>query len=246
MKKEDVQNVASTPVNSPIYPLTEIYFRDREYLNIVYETDKEALEKVVPEPLKVIDNKIKFEIISMPDATGLGSYMEAGQVIPVEYNGEQGEFYLSMYVDNQAAIASGREISAFPKKSGEPNLYVDNDVIVGTLDYRSLRVAQATMGYDYYKMEDQEAIDAITQPQFMLKQFRDYDTTLIKNELTRSQITDIQLKRAYRSPARLQLFEHVMAPLADFPVRKIVDAQHIIADLSLGQPEPIYDYLKDE
>lgn len=23
MKKEDVQNVASTPVNSPIYPLTE-------------------------------------------------------------------------------------------------------------------------------------------------------------------------------------------------------------------------------
>ena len=74
-----------------------------------------ALEKVVPEPLKVIDNKIKFEIISMPDATGLGSYMEAGQVIPVEYNGEQGEFYLSMYVDNQAAIASGREISAFPK-----------------------------------------------------------------------------------------------------------------------------------
>ncbi|SUL94279.1 putative acetoacetate decarboxylase [Staphylococcus caprae] len=80
----------------------------------------------------------------------------------------------------------------------------------------------------------------------MLKQFRDYDTTLIKNELTRSQITDIHLKRAYRSPARLQLFEHVMAPLADFPVRKIVDAQHIIADLSLGQPEPIYDYLKDE
>ena len=39
-EKEDVQNVASTPVNSPIYPLTEIYFRDREYLNIVYETDK--------------------------------------------------------------------------------------------------------------------------------------------------------------------------------------------------------------
>ena len=67
--------------------------------------------------------------------------MEAGQVIPVEYNGEQGEFYLSMYVDNQALSPQDVKFLLF-QKAGEPNLYVDNDVIVGTLDYRSLRVAQ--------------------------------------------------------------------------------------------------------
>ncbi|MCI2774028.1 MULTISPECIES: acetoacetate decarboxylase [Staphylococcus] len=245
MNKEEVKQVLSTPVNAPVFESTEIFFKNREYLNIIYETDREMLEKVVPEPLKVTSNKIKFEVINMPDSTGLGSYQEAGQVIPVEYNGEQGEFYLSMYVNNQAAIASGREVSAFPKKAGQPKLYVDNDVLVGTLDYNSLRVAQATMGYKHHKMDEQEALKSVTAPQFMLKQVRDYDGSLRVCELTRSQITDIKLKEAYRSPARLQLFEHVMAPLADFPVKKIVDAQHIIADLSLGQPKPIFDYLED-
>ncbi|WP_412518845.1 acetoacetate decarboxylase [Staphylococcus simulans] len=244
MNNEGVKNISATPINAPVYPMAEVYFKNREYLNIIYETDRAALEAVVPEPLKVKSNQIKFEVINMPDSTGLGSYKEAGHVIPVEYNGEEGEFYLSMYVDNQAAIASGREVAAFPKKAGKPNLYTDNDTLVGTLDYNSLRVAQATMAYKYYKMSDKAALDEITMPQFMLKSVRDYDGSLIRCELTRSQITDIELVEAYRGPARLQLFEHVMAPLADFPVKKIVDANHIIAHLSLGQPRPVYDYLK--
>ena len=243
MKQEDVKNVMSTPINAPVFGAVAPFFKNREYVNVIYRTDKAALEAVVPEPLKVTSDIIKFEIINMPDSTGLGSYMEAGQVIPVEYNGEKGEFYLSMYVNNQAAIASGREIAAFPKKAGQPNLYVDNDVIVGTLDYDSLRVAQTTMGYKYSVMDTEEAKSIVSQPQFMLKQVRDYDGTLLKSELTRSQITDFEIKEAYRSPVRLQLFEHVMAPLADFPVREIVDGQHIIADLTLGCPATAHDYL---
>ena len=243
MKQEDIKNIITTPVNAPVFSQVNPFYRNREYINVVYETDVEVLKAVVPEPLKVTSNLIKFEIINMPDSTGLGSYMEAGQVIPVEYKGEKGEFYLSMYVDNQGAIASGREIASFPKKAGQPNLYVDNDVIVGTLDYGSIRVAQTTMGYKHFSMENKEADFIISQPQFMLKQMRDYDGQLIKSELTRSQITNFEVKEAYCSPVRLQLFEHIMAPLADFPVRKIVDGQHIIADLYLGHPEVIHNYL---
>lgn len=245
MRKEEVKNISATPLNAPVFPATDMYFKDREFLNIVYETDMEMLKEIVPEPLTVTSNLIKFEVINMPDSTGLGSYMEAGHVIPVEYNGEAGEFYLSMYVNNQAAIASGREVAAFPKKAGTPNLYVDNDLLVGTLDYNSLRVAQATMGYKYYRMDDEEAKSIITTPQFMLKQMRHYDGSLLMSELTRSQITDVKVKEAYRGPARLQLFEHVMAPLADFPVKKVVDAQHIIVDMRLGQPSQMYNYLND-
>ncbi|MCT4793693.1 MULTISPECIES: acetoacetate decarboxylase [Exiguobacterium] len=244
MKQEDVQQIVATPINAPVFPAVDIFFRNREYLNIVYETDLEQLRAVVPEPLELIGNQIKFEVINMPDSTGLGSYLECGHVIPVRYNGEVGEFYLSMYVNNQAAIASGREVASFPKKYGSPKLYLDNDVLVGTLDYHSLRVAQATMGYKYYPIKEEEAKAIIGTPQFMLKQHRGYEGELIISELTRSQITDIQVKEAYRGPARLELFQHVMAPLADFPVGKILDAQHIIADLRLGGPKKIFDYMK--
>jgi acetoacetate decarboxylase len=75
----------------------------------------------------------------MPDVTGLGDYTEAGQMLTVEHNGEAGDFVLAMYVDDEPAIASGRELSAFPKKLGKPRLYLDSD----TLDYGSLRVATA-------------------------------------------------------------------------------------------------------
>ncbi|MHC3757728.1 acetoacetate decarboxylase [Staphylococcus succinus] len=245
LRKEDVNNIITTPINAPAFPPINPFFKNREFVQVLYETDIDALKAVVPEPLKVISNLIKFEVINMPDSTGLGAYLEAGQVIPVEYNGEEGEFYLSMYVNNQAAITSGREIAAYPKKAGQPNLYTDNDVVIGTLDYGSLRVAQMTMGYKYFPIDKQEAQHIISKPQFMLKQVRDYDGNLEKSELTRSQITNLEIKEAYRSPARLQLFEHVMAPLADFPVHKIVDGQHIITDLYLDRPKPIFNYLSN-
>ncbi|PTI91772.1 acetoacetate decarboxylase [Staphylococcus simulans] len=245
MNKKELMNLASTPVNAPTYSRVDVHFKNREFLNIVYRTDIEKLKEVVPEPLKVTSDLIKFEVIDMPDSTGLGSYTECGQVIPVEYNGEEGEFYLSMYLNNQPAIALGRELSTFPKKYGEPRLYVDNDTLVGTLDYHSLRVVQATMTYKYHPIETEEAKQLITKPSFMLKQLPNYDGTPRILEMTRSQITDIQIKEAFRGDARLQLFEHVNAPLADFPVKEIVDAQHILADLRLGRPEVIHDYLKE-
>ena len=45
-------------------------------------------------------------------------------------------------------------------------------------------------------------------------------------------------RRPGRGPARLQLFEHALAPLADLPVREIVSASHIRVDLTLGRFAP--------
>lgn len=72
----------------------------------------------------------------MPDVTGLGAYTESGHLASVELDGEHGEYSLGMYVDNFPAIASGRELGAYPKKLGRPRLYVDSDTVVGTSDHR--------------------------------------------------------------------------------------------------------------
>ena len=57
------------------------------------------------------------------------------------------------------------------------------------------------------------------------------------------QITNDEVKGSWKGPARLQLFEHVRAPMADLPVREIVAASHIVADLSLASPAVVHDYL---
>src|SRR3546814_1788198 len=73
----------------------------------------------------------------MPDSTGFGDYTETGQVIPVRYRGEAGGYVHSMYLDDEAPIAGGREIWGFPKKLAAPPIVHESDVIRGTLHSRS-------------------------------------------------------------------------------------------------------------
>jgi acetoacetate decarboxylase len=245
MRIEDVRQRVTTPLTSPAFAPVIPKFTDREYLNIVYRTDPGALRAVVPEPLRIDDALVRFEVMKMGDVTGYGPYTEAGQAIPVSLDGERGEYLHAMYLDNFPATASGREVSAYPKTIGAPNLYVDNGVLVGTLDYGTLRVATATMGYKYYELDEGDAAAQISVPTFMLKTIPDYDGTPRVQELVRTEITDILVTEAYTGPARLQLFQHVLAPLADLPVLEVVSASHIRADLTLAPVEPVFDYLKE-
>jgi acetoacetate decarboxylase len=64
-------------------------------------------------------------------------------------------------------------------------------------------------------------------------------------ELVRTQISNVTVKGAWRGPARLQLFEHALAPFADLPVREIVSASHILTDLTLSPAVVVHDYLAE-
>ncbi|MGW6932370.1 acetoacetate decarboxylase [Lentzea sp. NPDC054927] len=234
-----------TPLTAPAFPAVQPRFFDREYLNIVYRTDADALRAVVPAPLEIDEPLVRFEVMKMNDVTGYGPYTEAGQAIQVVFDGERGEYLHAMYLDSFAATASGREVSAYPKVMGSPKLYADNGALVGTLDYGTLRVATATMGYKQFELDRREAEAEITVPTFMVKTIPDYDGTLRVQELVRTEITDVVVKAAYTGPARLQLFQHVLAPLADLPVLEVVSASHIITDLTLAPAKPVHNYLEE-
>ena len=49
---------------------------------------------------------------------------------------------------------------------------------------------------------------------------------------------------AWSGPARLQLFEHALAPMADLPILEIVSAKHTLCDMTLDVGEIVFDYLK--
>ncbi|MEU9485250.1 acetoacetate decarboxylase [Streptomyces decoyicus] len=243
MKQHDVTRHHATPLTNPAYPPVIPRFTHREYLNIVYRTDYDALRAVVPEPLEIDEPLVRFEVMRMGDVTGYGPYTESGQAIPVRHEGERGEYLHAMYLDNFAATASGREASAYPKTIGSPALYVDHGALVGVLDYGTVRVATATMGYKHHELDPEEAAAQLTVPTFMLKLVPGYDGAPQVAQLVRTEISDVAVKGAWTGPARLQLSAHVLAPLADLPVREIVSASHLLADLTLAPVEPVHDYL---
>lgn len=249
MKQEDVLKQFTTPIGAPAYPRGPFRFYNREYFNILYRTDYDALRAVVPEPLEIDDPLVRWEIMRMPDTEGLGDYTECGQVIQVRFGEEKGEYLHSMYLDNLPALASGREVSGYPKRLGAPRLYVDSDTLVGTLDYGTLRVATATMGYKHRKMDLDVAKAEICVPTFMMKILWSYDSPKPAGEpriceLLRTEITDVTVKGAWTGPARLQLSAHALAPMADFPVREIIGSSHILTDLTLARAKCCYDYLE--
>ncbi|MDE1948385.1 MAG: acetoacetate decarboxylase [Burkholderiales bacterium] len=244
MKAADVlANAFAMPLTSPAFPPGPYRFMRREFLVITYETDPDALREVVPEPLEVAAAHVKFEFIRMPDSTGFGDYTESGQVIPVRFEGVDGGYVHSMYLDDHPPIAGGRELWGFPKKLAQPSLHVDVDTLIGTLDYRSVRVATGTMGYKHRTVDAAGVLASLAQPNFLLKIIPHVDATPRICELVRYYTTDVTLHGAWTGPAALELHAHALAPVSLLPVGKVVSALHFVADLTLGLGEVVHDYL---
>src|SRR4029077_4104505 len=214
------------PLTSPAFPPGPYRFINREYLIITYRTDPAALESVVPEPLTWDEPLVKYEFIRMPDSTGFGDYTESGQVIPVRFNGQEGGYCHAMFLNDGPPIYGGRELWGFPKKYAQPSLGVERDTLIGTLNYGSLP-------------------DSLEMPNYLLKIIPHVDGSPRICELVDYRLEDIVMKGAWTGPATLELEPHALAPIAGLPVREIVSANHLIADLTLGLGKVVYNYLKD-
>ena len=247
MKAEEILALPSMPAAGPSYPAGPYRFVDREYMIITYETDPEFIRHQLPEPLEPIEQPlVKYEWIKMPDSTGFGCYTESGIVIPCRYKGEDIGFVSQMYLDDDPPIAAGREIWGFPKKYAHPKMEVVKDTLTGTLEYGGQFVAMGTMGYKHESMAGNGVAtsQALSKTQVNLKIIPGIDGKPEICQLVALNLTDITVKGSWRGPGRLHLVPHVNAPVADLPVRRVVEAHHFIADLTLPYGRVLHDYLK--
>lgn len=246
MNIDQILSKPSMPPACPSYPFGPYRFVNREYFIIIYESDPDAIRAVLPEPLDMIDvPHVYYEWIRMPDSSGFGDYTESGIVLPCYFNGVRHNYTAQMYLDDDPPIAAGREIWGFPKKWAQPALSVKLDTLTGTLTYSGERVATGTMTYKHAPLarDPKKVLAALTTPQINLKLIPDVDGTPAIAQLVGYTLTDVTVKGAWSGDGRLHLIPHVNAPVADLPVRKVVAARHIIADLTLPYGTVLHDYL---
>lgn len=244
MKIAEVRSRAfAMPLDNPSYPRGPYRFYDREYFVIEYLTEPEALRAAVPEPLQISDPIVKFEFIRLPDTTGFGDFTECGQMIPVTFDGQRGIFVHSMYLDNPAPIAGGREIWGFPQKLARPTLTHESEVLVGTMHFGSVLCASASMGYKHKEVEPAPILQELGEPIFLLKIIPHVDCSPRICELVRYRWQDVSLKGAWGGPAALEFFAHALADVARLPVLDVLSGTHFIADVTLGNGEVVHDYL---
>jgi acetoacetate decarboxylase len=245
MTENEIRDKAfAMPYTNPAYPPGPYRFVNREFLVFTYRTDPELLRKVIPAPLKMLDDPIvKFEVINMPDSTGFGNYCESGQVIPVSLNGVVGSYVHSMYLNDHPPIAGGREIWGFPKKLGEPKLEVHKDTLLGTLKYSDSTVAVGTMGYKHRALDAAAVKKSLEGPNFLLKIIPHVDGSPRICELVQYELADVIVKGAWTGPGALEFHPHALAPLADLPILEIISAVHIMTDLTLPLGRVVHDYM---
>jgi acetoacetate decarboxylase len=231
------------PLTSPAFPRGPYRFYDREFFIITYRTEREAIEKILPEPLTFDEPLVKYEFIRMPNSTGFGDYTETGQVIPVRFNGVAGNYTHAMYLDDGAPIYGGRELWGFPKKFAQPRLHVAKDALVGTLDYGPVRVATGTMGFKYEALDVAAVAKSLNVPNYLLKIIPHVDGSPRILELVDYRLEDVTIKGAWTGPGALELFWHALAPVAELPIVDLVSTTHIVADLTLGLGKVVFDYL---
>jgi len=237
------RNAFAMPLTSPAFPPGPYRFKNREFLIVAYRTDPEALRAVIPEPLQFTDAIVKYEFIRMPDSTGFGDYTESGQVIPVTFNGVAGGYVHSMYLNDEAPIAGGRELWGFPKKLASPKVTVETDTLLGTLDYGSVRVATATMGFKHTTLDTDKVRTSMLAPNYLLKIIPHVDGSARICELVQYFLEDVIVKGAWTGPAALELAHHALAPVARLPVLEVISGTHILTDMTLGMGSVIHDYL---
>ena len=105
---------------------------------------------------------------------------------------------------------------------------------IDTLDYGPFRVATGTMGYKHREADLRQVKTSLEAPNFLLNIIPHVDGTPRICELVEYRLEDIVLRGAWTGPAALSLAPHALAPVAELPVREIVSAIHIVADLTLG------------
>ena len=151
------------------------------------------------------------------------------------------------HLDPVAPIAAGREIWGFPKKYAHPKLEFVKDTLTGTLEYAGQLVAMGTMGYKHESMAGNGDLTRATlsKTQVNLKMIPGVDGRLEVCQLVAINLTDIVPKGSWMGPGRLHLVPHFDAPVAEFPVRRVVGAHHYIADLTLPFGRVVHDYIRE-
>jgi len=106
----------TTPIGAPLYPPLPWQYRRARFFTITYETDPDAAVDLLPEGLSFAEPAVaRITFASYPD-TPVGPYNESLQTIECEWRGQTLGFVTRIVLDNDAALAAGREVLGYCKK----------------------------------------------------------------------------------------------------------------------------------
>lgn len=247
INKQEVLSAFSTPIDNPLIPRFPVRFRNNEILTVMYRTDREAIERIVPAPLEVMSDLVVVHFYHMKDAEWFGNYYESAVQVQVRLQGTDicGAYSPYLYLGSDGAVAAGREIYGQPKKGGNPSISFVEDLIVGRVERNGIDIITGTMAYKQNKssLEEMQQIIPFTT-NINLKMIPHIDGTPAIQQITARTFSEMAVHECWRGPATMEIRPNAQAPVHKLPVREMMDGFFWVSDFSLPMGEIIHDYLK--
>lgn len=231
----------SMPAVGPAYPSPPWRYRDCRILVLTLRSDPEVVKRLVPAPL--VPNADGVVMMWLGDMHAVDpfelDYLEYGLGVPVEHDGKRGIYCTHLYLDDDTAIAGGREIWGWPKKLAAMTFTVDGHRVSASATRKGVEIIRAEFeGGSDLPIED--------LPQHFIN-FKIIPSVRADAPPDVCQLNDCPMLRRTRSridgKATLSLCSSAVDALGELPVHEILQARFSIADVELPLGETIHDYL---
>jgi acetoacetate decarboxylase len=124
----------SMPRQNGLYPPPPIKYKNARALALMFQCDPNLKQTYLPPELNSIEYGLDTLIILEYPSTSIGPYNEAVLLLSCIHKNIAGNYVYSIYVDDDVALAAGREIWGIPKKMAEINLSkIKKNEIEGTV-----------------------------------------------------------------------------------------------------------------
>lgn len=236
----------TTPQFAPLYQPFPWYYTGGRVISLDVRCHPERLAAMVPEPLVVSESgHAQIWCLEFPTIAGCGAYNEFLMLTSCSLDGEQGAFNVWIYVNNDAALSAGREITGIPKKLAQIDVHQKNDQRVATITRSGVEFARVGMTLDAEAPGSavEEAQAGFSAPAW---NFRHIPNPSDPDHPACSQITETRMSgRVHRVITGRGFVD--FSPSASDPIwelyPEVVGASYIELDLVLPAPTIRYDYL---
>lgn len=245
MLAKDLKKAYCMPATAPAYPPPPFLYEGCRQTMIIFRTDPEVIRSLVPEPLvpdaiPILGLYIAKLSITSPNP---GTYMEAGLVARVAYEGNPGMYFSHLYLDSALGVIVGREIWGFPKKPAQI-IYKEEDGKISTV----VTLMGGTLiktGMQKARKLDQFPEDPI-QAGYTLKIIPSAEPDAPPDVLQLVSIPHImQVREMYEGSGTLELLPSPFDSLGNIPVLEVVGATFQVLDMTLDWGKVVVDYLTE-
>ncbi|PJK18213.1 acetoacetate decarboxylase family protein [Mycolicibacterium goodii] len=233
------------PVLSPLYTEPPFEYRDAWQQLILFRSDPDVIRKLLPAELEPAPDGDLNLTLSRFHVSGFGSYNEAILCAAATLRGEPVNHALYLILDNDIAVCGGREIWGFPKKIGRLTFDERDGVMTTSVERGGIDLISASIEVGPLLANNVLDDASLSYTNFKLIPSVKNGAPPEVQQLTKTTLTNFELKRIYRGRATLNFNESPVDHLSKLPIREIVDAFYYNADFTLGDGEVVHDYIAD-